>query len=249
MSHAPAQEASATGQSAAENAEENTSQKASGEGATKADTDGKTTPETTDKGQSGDQKSWKALKGKWEPCQFGGDGEVEIGADLIKFGFGDPLTGIRWEGDVLKENFEIELEARRTEGFDFFCGLTFPVGENNVTFVLGGWGGGVVGISSVDGYDASENDTTDFRNFDNEDWYKVRVRVDPFKIRCWINDKIACTQYRKGHEFDIRYEMDPCVPLGVAAFQCKAEYRGARVRQLTAKELVEAKKEAEEDNE
>ena len=35
--------------------------------------------------------------------------------DLITFGFGDPLTGIRWEGDVLRENYEVELETRRTD--------------------------------------------------------------------------------------------------------------------------------------
>ncbi len=152
------------------------------------------TADAKDKAGADDRKSkdWKPLNGSWVVSQFGGDGPVEIGDNSIKFGFGDPLTGIRWEGDVLRENYEIELEARRTDGFDFFCGLTFPVGENNVSFILGGWGGGVVGISSIDGRDASENDTTSFRNFDNEQWYKVRVRVDPNEIRCWIDDKVAC---------------------------------------------------------
>jgi hypothetical protein len=36
--------------------------------------------------------------------------------------------------------------------------------------------------------------------------------------------------------------MDPCVPLGVAAFQCEAEYRNIRLRQLTEKEIAKAKK-------
>ncbi len=189
-----------------------------------------------------DDKDWKPLKGSWVVSQFGGDGPVEITDNLIKFGFGDPLTGIRWEGDVLRENYELELEARRTDGFDFFCGLTFPVGENNVSFILGGWGGGVVGISSVDGRDASENDTTSFRNFDNDKWYKVRVRVEPNEIRCWIDDKAAAEQIRQGHEFDIRYEMDQSVPMGVAAFQCTTELRNIRMRKLTEKELAEAGK-------
>jgi hypothetical protein len=193
-------------------------------------------------------KGWKPLRGSWEVSQFGGDGPVEIGDELIKFGFGDPLTGIRWEGEVLRESYEIELEARRTDGFDFFCGLTFPVGESHVSFILGGWGGGVVGISSIDGRDASENDTTSFRAFNNEQWYKVRVRVDPCEIRAWVDDKEACSHPRKGHKFDIRYEMDQCVPLGLAAFQCKSEFRGIRIRKLTDAEVTEAKKKLEEEN-
>ena len=148
---------------------------------------------------------------------------------------------------MARENYELELEARRTDGFDFFCGLTFPVGKDNVSFILGGWGGGVVGISSIDGRDASDNQTTSFRNFDNDKWYRVRVRVEPNEIRCWIDDKAAAEHVRKGHEFDIRYEMDQCVPLGVAAFQCKSEYRNIRWRKLTAKEISEAKKKLDKD--
>ena len=212
-------------------------------------------PQTAATGANGKSKSdagdveakgWKSLKGSWVVSQFGGDGPVEIDDNLIKFGFGDPLTGIRWEGELFRENYEIELQARRTDGFDFFCGLTFPVGEDNVSFILGGWGGGVVGLSSIDGRDASENDTTSFRNFDNETWYKVRVRVDPYEIRCWIDDKEVCSHPRLGHEFDIRYEMDQCVPLGLAAFQCKSELRHLRLRKLSEEEVAKATKKLEQ---
>ena len=185
--------------------------------------------------------NWIPLEGSWVASQFGGDGPVEIRKNAAKLGLGDPLTGIRWEGEVPRENYEVELEAKRIEGFDFFCALTFPVGKNNVSLVLGGWGGGVVGISSVDGFDASENETTSFRNFDNDRWYKVRARVDDHQIQCWIDDKAAAEQERKGHEFDIRYEMDQCVPLGVAAFQCKSEIRNLKIRKLSEKEMNAAR--------
>jgi hypothetical protein len=187
---------------------------------------------------------WKPLTESWDVCEFGGDGPVEIKGKLVKLGLGDPLTGIQWEGEPPRENYEIELEARRTDGFDFFCGLTFPVGKNHVSLVLGGWGGGVVGISSVDGFDASENETTSFRNFENDKWYKVRARVDANEILCWIDDKIVVEQPRKGHEFDIRFEMDLCVPLGVAAFQCDSELRNIRLRKLTKQEIATANKKA-----
>ena len=201
-------------------------------------------PAKPDSGKNTPGQNWKPLKDKWVVSQFGGDGEVVIKDNLITMDFGDPLTGIRWENELPKENYEVELEARRREGFDFFCALTFPVGEKHVSFILGGWGGGVVGISSVDGFDASENETTSFRNFDMDRWYKVRARVDANQIQCWIDDKPAAEQIRKGHEFDIRYEMDQCVPFGVAAFQCKSELRNIRIRKLTGEEIKAAEKEA-----
>lgn len=182
------------------------------------------------------------MKGHWKECQFGGDGPSTIKDDLITVDIGDPLTGVTWKGELFREDYEIELEARRTDGLDFFCALTFPVGKDHVSFVLGGWGGGVVGISNVDGRDASDNETTGFRNFDNGQWYKVRVRVDANEIRGWIDDKIWAEQDREGHEFDVRYEMDPCVPLGIASFMTDAEYRNLRWRKLTPKEVEAAKK-------
>ncbi len=200
--------------------------------------------EKQDAGKAKKDPAWKSLTDKWVVSQFGGDGPVVIKDQLITMGLGDPLTGIRWEAELPKENYEVELEARRREGFDFFCALTFPVGKKHVSFILGGWGGGVVGISSVDGFDASENETTSFRNFKTDRWYKVRARVDANQIQCWIDDKPAAEQIRKGHEFDIRYEMDQCVPLGVAAFQCKSEVRNIRIRKLTTAEIKAAEKEA-----
>ncbi len=208
------------------------------------------------------ERKWKSLESKWVSCNFGGDGEISIEpakateptqsptprSDLgewIKVGLGDPLTGARWSGEAPTENFELELEARRTEGFDFFCGLTFPVGESHVTFVLGGWGGGVVGISNIDGLDASENEQTYYQTFKNDEWQKIRVRVDPEQIQCWINDKISVEQPRKDHRFDLRYEMEVCRPIGMAAYMCKAEYRNMRIRELTKKDLEDAKKAAE----
>ena len=215
--------------------------------ATRTDTEHKGTKkpvENSDAGKIKKDQNWTALKDKWVVSQFGGDGPVLIKDKLITLGLGDPLTGIRWEADLPKDNYEVELEARRREGFDFFCALTFPVGKKHVSFILGGWGGGVVGISSVDGFDASENETTSFRNFETDRWYKVRARVDANQIQCWIDDKPAAEQIRKGHEFDIRYEMDQCVPLGVAAFQCKSEVRNIRIRKLTTEETKAAAKEA-----
>ena len=72
-------------------------------------------------------------------------------------------------------NYEVELEAKRVDGSDFFATTTFPVGKDCCSFVVGGWGGTVTGISCVDFYDAGDNVTTRFIDLKNGKWYKVRV--------------------------------------------------------------------------
>ena len=77
------------------------------------------------------------------------------------------ITGIHLAHDKIpRTNFELEAEAMKVDGDDFFCAITFPVGETYATFVPGGWGGTVVGISSIDGLDAAENETATFMKFE-----------------------------------------------------------------------------------
>jgi hypothetical protein len=128
------------------------------------------------------------------------------------------------------------LEERRVEGLDFFCAVTFPVGPDHVSFVVGGWGGGVVGISSIDGYDASENPTTQYKSFKMNQWYRIKIRVSDQAIQCWIDDRNLVDQPRQGHTFDIRFEMDESTPLGISAFQCKSELRNIKLRHLPVTE-------------
>lgn len=175
---------------------------------------------------------WQSITGKWKSCEFGGEGDVAISKDLISIERGDPLTAVRWDGDIMRDNYELKLDARRTEGFDFFCGLTFPIAKEHVTLVLAGWGGGITGISSIDGFDASENETTLFRDYEDNQWYEVRVRVDPFGIQCWVDDDIVAEVARAEHTFGLRYEMEVCEPLGIAAYETNAEYRRIRIRKL-----------------
>ena len=40
------------------------------------------------------------------------------------------------------------FEAQRVQGNDFFATTTFRVGKDPLTFVVGGWGGTVVGLSN-----------------------------------------------------------------------------------------------------
>lgn len=197
-----------------------------------------TAKEPTAKKKAENQGGWKSLlpeKGLegWEVTDFGGQGEVTRKEDQLVFERGGPMTGINYKkGDFPKDNYEIELEAQRIDGSDFLCGLTFPVGKEFCSLIAGGWGGGVVGLSSVDGYDASENATSLYKAFDNNQWYKFRVRVTPQAVTAWIDDKEAVQQEREGHEFSTRIEVYVSQPLGYCVFDSKVAVRNFRWRSL-----------------
>ena len=97
----------------------------------------------------------------------------------IVLGAGGPMTGVTWSGEFPKTNYEIRWEAARIDGNDFFASLTFPVGDSYCTWVTGGWGGDIVGLSSLDGWDASDNETRSYFDFDKGRWYAFRLKVTP----------------------------------------------------------------------
>ena len=172
--------------------------------------------------------------GGWKSSGFGTDGPVTVEQGAISIGMGDPLSGITWQREFPTDRYEIAVEAQRTDGFDFFCGLTFPVGADACSLILGGWGGGLVGLSSIDGVDASENDTTQYREFETGRWYDVRVRVEPKTITCLLDGKEIISQPRGDHEISIRAEMFLCKPLGVATYATASRLRNLRYRRLDA---------------
>lgn len=172
--------------------------------------------------------------GGWKSTPFGGEGEVRVEAGAIRLGMGSDMTGITWSEEFPKQNYEIELEARRVDGNDFFCGLTFPVGDDPCSLILGGWGGGVVGLSSIDGEDASRNATTQFRNFEKGRWYAVRVRVTPERIACDLDGENIIDQPLEDHVLSIRGEVEASRPLGIATYATVGEIRGIRYRRLDA---------------
>ena len=88
-----------------------------------------------------------------------GLGELRFEKPGMVFDFGDPLTIAVYTNALPTVDYEVEIVGRKVEGADFFCGFTFPVSTNHCSLILGGWGGFVTGISSLDGLDASENET------------------------------------------------------------------------------------------
>ena len=156
----------------------------------------------------------------WKSTEFGGEGEVYVQDGVLGYDMGNPLTGITWTGAKLPTvNYEVRFEARKVRGGDFFCALTFPVQDNYQTLVLGGWGGAVIGLSSINGYDASENETTDYYTFKKEQWYKVHVKVTDKTIQSWIDGESINEVEYAGKRLSTRIEVDPSKPFGVCSFE------------------------------
>jgi hypothetical protein len=184
------------------------------------------------------QENWTSLfdgkaLGSWKEVDFGGQGKVEVKDGALEMGEGVALTGVVWKGDAFpKTGYELALEAMKMDGSDFFCGIAFPVGEKACSFVAGGWGGGVVGLSSLDGMNASENDTSSVQSFKKGQWYKIRIRVEAEKIQAWIDDKQVVDASIKGREVSIHPAMEAALPLGVTNYTTPCRLREIRYRKL-----------------
>lgn len=177
--------------------------------------------------------------GKWKKTAFGGEGDVFVNeSGNLEFGFGALITGVHWgEAPPATSNYEISLEAMKLDGNDFFVALTFPVKDSHATFVVGGWGGGVVGLSSVDDLDASENETMTIEGFGKDIWYKIRVRVTDGRIQAWLDDEEKVSLDLADRKISLRPgDIELSVPVGIAAFQTRAQYRNLVWRRLPAAE-------------
>lgn len=173
----------------------------------------------------------KTLNG-WEITNFGPQGPVYVSGDEIILGMGDGCTGITWKRDFPLDGYEVTLEAMKVEGNDFFCGMTFPVGKDPCTLIVGGWGGTVVGLSSINGMDASDNETTTLRQFEKNRWYKIRLKVTKQVIQAWINDELVVDFTINDNTLSIRPEVDLSKPFGITSWRTTAALRNIRLNRL-----------------
>jgi Domain of Unknown Function (DUF1080) len=169
----------------------------------------------------------------WKTTNFGGEGDVRVEKGQLILERGSPLTGVTWTGPELpKTNYEVTLEAKLINGSDFFCGIGFRVGKGSASFVAGGWGGGVCGISMLDGDAAADNDTGTIKEFKKDKWYAFCLRVTPEKIEVWLDDAQIVDVQTKDRRIEIHPAMEPSLPFGLACYETKAAYRNVKLRKL-----------------
>lgn len=171
--------------------------------------------------------------GSWQSVDFGGQGDVKVENGVIKVSEGASLSGIRWTGEAPpRTNYEFSVEAMKVDGTDFFCGIVFPVGKETCSFVAGGWGGGVTGLSSVDHMNASENETASDQTYVKNKWYTIRLRVTPAKIEVWLDTKQVVNLELAGRQISVHPAVESAAPLGISNYQTSSQYRNITLKKL-----------------
>ncbi len=166
----------------------------------------------------------------WSITNFGTQGPVKVTDGEIILGMGDGCTGVTWEGDFPKMDYEVKLEAQKVSGNDFFCGMTFPVEDSFCTLIVGGWGGAVVGLSNIDGADASENETRFLEKFDHDRWYPIHLKVSPGKIEAWVDGEKLIDFSTEGKELSLRNDVNLSKPFGICSWRTTSALRNIQLK-------------------
>ena len=166
----------------------------------------------------------------WKETPFTAHGPVRVENGTIVLGSGY-MTGVNWTGKLPSSNYEIRLEASRIQGSDFFAGITFPVGDSFCTWINGGWGGQIVGLSSLDEQDASENETSSTMEFEKGRWYALRLRVTDRYIAAWIDEEQVIYCELGTRTIGLRFgEIELSKPFGIASYGTTAGLRKMEYR-------------------
>jgi len=208
----------------------------------------------------------KTLDG-WSVTKLEDDMKAEIQDGCIVIGRDGLASGLKYDKPFPKSNYEIMYQAKRVKGYDFFGTITFPVKESHCSFVNGGWGGSVIGLSSIGGYDASENETTGFYEFKDGQWYQFRVCVSDDRITVWFypvdkegktietakDDPKAVAAAKDEIEkpkvdlalgtksISTRLEVTFYRPLGISTWNTEGHIRNVKYRELTPDEVEQIK--------
>ena len=171
--------------------------------------------------------------GKWKETDFAGKADVSVKDGQLILPQGGDMTGVNLEKAPATMDYEVAFDAMRVQGDDFFVGFTFPIGESHVTLIAGGWGGTVTGISCVGGENASENETTQFKNYKNGQWYAVRVKVTKEKLEVTIDKEKVVDLEIEGKTLGMRAgEIEISKPFGFVTWRTTGAYRNIRWRKL-----------------
>lgn len=169
----------------------------------------------------------------WQVLDYRGHGEVSVADSCIIIGKGELISGIRWTGDFPKTGYEVTLSAKRVNGNDFFCGLTFPVKDSFLTLVLGGWRGALSGLSCIDGYDAANNHTGIVYGFGTGWWYDVRLRVTEEKVEAWVADEKLVDFTIGKSRLSLRSEVESSIPFGITTYKTTGAVKNIRLKMIS----------------
>jgi len=179
----------------------------------------------------------KTLEGWMVPEDFPGPwggkaGEVRVANGQIILEPGDPWTGIIWTGEFPAVDYEVELDVMRAEGQSTFCCMVFPMGGPRATLDIGGWGGNVVGLAGLDGKHANDNITTTRIDFQNGQWYRMRLRVTQARVELWIDQEKVIDLATAGHRLATLTVLRAAKRFGIFSSRTRAALGAIRLRRL-----------------
>jgi hypothetical protein len=175
--------------------------------------------------------------GDWKALDIAGAGKVEVRNGELTMGAGEGMTGVVYAGkrEIPVVDYELSWEAVKLQGVDFFGAASFPVRDRKTcaTFINGGWGGGVTGISCIDGSAANDNKTCSYQQYEEGKWYRFRVMVTADVIQAWVDDKRVVNCDIKGAHISLRFgDIEGCAPFGFATWMTKGSVRNIAFRKL-----------------
>lgn len=187
-------------------------------------------------------RKWELLSAAesahWKSAEMPDTGKAEVRDGVAVLESGGPMTGLRYDnwqpGGLPVRDYTITCEAMRVDGTDFFAAITFPVRsiDTCATLIVGGWGGGLVGISSIDGDDASNNSTRSEQRFENGRWYRLKLEVHDEELKAWIDDRLVINTSIKARVINLRPGyIENCAPFGLATYQSTGRVRNLLVEE------------------
>ncbi len=114
--------------------------------------------------------------------------------------------------------------SRSGHGSDFISILL-------ASLIIGGWGGGVYGVSNLDGLSAVENETTGYVAFENDRWYRIELKVAKPRTTVTLDGEKIIDIETGAHQYAVWPEQASMIPLGIATWNTAAEIRGLELIQ------------------
>jgi len=176
---------------------------------------------------------WRVVRGFAGFPEKGGKVRAENGRIVLERG--ERLTAIAWTGAFPRADYEVKVDAMRVAGQEDFSSLVFPVEESPCTLILGGFGGTVTGVATVDGKYPYERRGTPIV-FERGRWYTVRLRVTKAKIEAWIDDQRIVDFERAAHTFGRGGWVQAVKSFGLFSHRTEAAVRNIRLRRLKPEE-------------
>jgi len=168
----------------------------------------------------------KSLTG-WRVADTPGHGEVAVQDGILLLAEGTGNTGIAWDGEFPKDDYEVEVAMTRRTGVESMD-ITLPVGGHFPRVMAGGSHNTVLGFVAGSRKKGKEVD----RAFANGQWYVLRVRVARGGVRVWVDGELALDCSTDGGTGDGGANFAPLRPFGLSSYKAASSIRSVRMRRV-----------------